>query len=107
MESTFKQLNTLGKKEKGREKICQLGFEKMLSKFTMSSLQVLYEIKILNGIFKDEWVYKYNSDDTIFFIRYFYNMSKWGFQMLYYHVLQSYYRGCFRLGSLVSQNCVA
>jgi hypothetical protein len=50
---------------------------------------------------------KYDSDDTIFFIHYFYNMTKWGFQMLYYCVSQLYYGGSFRLGSLVAQNRVA
>jgi hypothetical protein len=44
---------------------------------------------------------KYDSDDIIFFIHYFYNMTKWGFQMSFYHVSQSYYGGNFRLGSLV------
>jgi hypothetical protein len=50
---------------------------------------------------------KYDSDDTIFFVRYFNNMTKWGFQMLYYRMSQSYYGDSFRLGSLVMQNRVA
>jgi hypothetical protein len=47
---------------------------------------------------------KDDSDDSFFFIRSFCNMTKWGFKMLYYRVLQSYYRGNFRLGRLVTQN---
>jgi hypothetical protein len=50
---------------------------------------------------------KYDSDDTIFFIHYFYTMTKWDFQMPYYCVSQSYYGGSFRLESLVAQNHVA
>jgi hypothetical protein len=71
----------------------------------MSYLQVLYEIKVLNVIFNVFWM-KYDGDDTIFFIHYFYNMTKWGFQMPYYRVPQSYYEGSFRLGNLVAQNYV-
>jgi hypothetical protein len=38
----------------------------MLSKFTMNFLQIPYEIKVLNVIFKNECVFwmKYDSDDT-------------------------------------------
>jgi hypothetical protein len=45
---------------------------------------------------------KYDSDDTIFFVHYFNNMTKRGFQMSYYRVSQSYYGGSFKLGSLVA-----
>jgi hypothetical protein len=47
---------------------------------------------------------KYDSDDTIFFVHYFNNMTKWGFQMLYHHMSQPYYGGSFRLGSLFSNH---
>jgi hypothetical protein len=37
----------------------------------------------------------------------FNNMTKWGFQMSYYSISQSYYGSSFRLRSLVVQNHVA
>jgi hypothetical protein len=52
------KLKTLGKKEKrrgkGEEPLRFPNSQKILSKFTMSSLQVLFEIKVFNVIFKNE-----------------------------------------------------